>query len=233
MIRRFPLLRSAEEMADLVNEIGFLPFFVNSIPGFSIEESTPGELWFSESADGPWEWKGPAIERANCAYGKFFQNKAMYISREWFPHFANYRRDGYDFEGFYADGLARNQDKKLIDALNRTGPALTKALKREAGYAGKDGLKGFDGVLTRLQMQTFVLTDGIEHLTDRFGQAYGWGICRYATPEQRYGEDCFAEVYELPPEESQRRILEHLQKLLPDADDAARMRILGKPATLR
>ena len=233
MIRRFPLLRSADELADLVNELGFLPFFANSIPGFSIEESTPGELWFSDTADGPWEWTGPVIEKANCAYGKFFQNKAMYISREWFPDFANFRRDGYDFEGFYEEGFARSGDKKIVDALNRGGPLLSKSLKREAGYAGKDGLKGFDGALTRLQMQTFVLTDGIEYATDRFGQTYGWGICRYATPEQRFGEDFLAEAYELPPEESKRRLTEHLRKILPDADGDALARALGKTATNR
>ena len=233
MIRRFPLLRSAEELADLVNELGFLPFFANSIPGFSIEESTPGELWFSDTAEGPWDWKGPAMERANCAYGKFFQNKAMYISAEWFPDFANHRRDGYDFEGFYGDGFARTQDKKIIDALERRGPLLTKALKAEAGYAGKDGLKGFDGVLTRLQMQTFVLTDGIEYMTDRFGNRYGWGVCRYATPEQRFGADFFAEVYETPPEESKRKLFDHLRKILPDADGDALDLLIGKPATRR
>ena len=233
MIRRFPLLRSAEELASLINEIGFLPFFANAIPGFSIEESTPGELWFSDGADGPWEWKGPAIDKANCAYGKFFQNKAMYISLDWFPDFANYRRDGYDFEGFYEEGFARSQDKKIIDALNLGGPMLSKALKRVSGHAGKDGIKGFDGALTRLQMQTFLLTDGIEYATDRFGNPYGWGICRYATPEQRYGENCFADVYELPPEKSKQKLLAHLRKLLPDADDDALMRVIGKPATNR
>ena len=232
MIRRFPLLRSAEDLANLVNEIGFLPFFQNAIPGFSIEESTPGELWFSEEV-GPWEWKNPAIEQTNCAYGKFYQNKAMYISAEWFPDFANFRRDGYDFEGFYEDGFARSQDKKLIDALNRTGPVITKSLKREAGYAGKDGLKGFDGTITRLMMQTFVLIDGIEYMTDKFGQNYGWGVCRYATPEQRYGEDFLAEAYALPPEESKQKLLNHLRKILPDADPDALMRFLGKPASHR
>lgn len=233
MIRRFPLLRSAEELADLVNEIGFLPFFRNAIPGFSIEESTPGELWFADSVDGPWEWKGPAIERSGCAYGKFFQSKAMYISAQWFPDFANFRRDGYDFEGFYEDGFARNQDKKIIDALNRAGPLRTKALKCEAGYAGKDGLKGFDGTITRLMMQTFVLIDGIEYMTDQFGRAYGWGVCRYATPEQRFGADCFETVYERSPAESGERVLKQLKKILPDADGGDVTRLLGKPAAKR
>ena len=218
MIRRFPLLRSAQELASLVNEIGFLPFFVNPIPGFSIEESVPGELWFADNVDGPWEWKDPAIRAANCAYGKFYQGRAMYISAEWFADFCNYRRDGYDFEGFYEDGFARKRDKRILDALNELGPAQARDLKREARL-DRDERRGFDGMLTRLQMQTFLLIDGIEY--------------RYATPEQRFGEDFLAGAYERPCEESAARILRHLQKLLPDADGVALAQLLGKPAAGR
>ena len=63
-----PILNSAEELAELVNEIGFLPFFRNHIPGFSIEEHTPPERWFSDTLEGPWEWKGPIIRRTGGTY---------------------------------------------------------------------------------------------------------------------------------------------------------------------
>ena len=227
MIRRFPLLRSANDLAALVNEVGFVPFFINEIPGFSIEESTPGELWFEEGADGPWEWKDRTIQGAGCAYGKFYRGRAMYISREWFPDFCNYRRDGYDFEGFYNDGHAGKRDKRLLDALAETGPAQARDLKRQAKF-DKDERRGFDGLLTRLQMQTFLLIDGIEYRVDRFGRAYGWGVCRYATPEQRFGEGFLAEAYEREPKESGQRILEQLHKLLPDASESALAAVLGK-----
>ena len=230
MIRRLPPLRSAQELASLVNEIGFLPFFANPIPGFSIEEATPGELWFADDADGPWEWKDPAIRAANCAYGKFYQGRAMYISAEWFADFCNYRRDGYDFEGFYEDGFARKRDKRILDALNELGPAQARDLKREARL-DRDERRGFDGMLTRLQMQTFLLIDGIEYRRDRLGKVYGWGVCRYATPEQRFGEDFLSAAYERPGEESATRILQHLQKLLPDAEGDALAQLLGRPAT--
>ncbi len=232
MIRRFPLLRDAGNLANLINDVGFLPFFANSIPGFSIEETTPGELWFSEGTDGPWEWKDPAIRAANCAYGKFYQGRAMYVSAEWFPDFCNYRRDGYDFEGFYGDGHAGRRDKRLMDALAEIGPAQGRELKRAAKFDPSDA-KGFDGLLTRLQMQTFLLIDGIEYRVDRFGQVYGWGVCRYAAPEQRFGEDFLTDIYETPPGESGQRILRHLKKLLPDADEDALRALLGKPASGR
>ena len=37
---------------------------------------TPPGLWFSATADGPWEWKGPVARTKTCLYGKFFRKKA-------------------------------------------------------------------------------------------------------------------------------------------------------------
>ena len=223
----FPLLDSAERIAALVNDIGFLPFFRNQIPGFSIEEHTPRERWFSDTLDGPWEWKGPVIRLTGGAYGKFFQNKAGFVSRDWFYDFANYRRDGYDFDARYDDGLAERRDLLLINALEKLGPSLSRTLKREAGYGGKDGLKGFDTVITRLQMQGYVMTSDFSYMTDRFGKPYGWGVCRYATPEQYFGPDFGYLCYIREPEESYARILDHLRRLLPWAEEAALRKLLG------
>ena len=223
----FPLLQSAGDIAALVNDVGFLPFFRNHIPGFSIEEHTPPERWFSDTLDGPWEWKGPVLRRSGGTYGKFFMNKAGFISRDWFYDFANYRRDGYDFDARYDDGLAGHRDLLLIQALEKAGPALSKTLKREAGFGGKDGLKGFDTVITRLQMQGYVLTADFEYMTDKLGRPYGWGVCRYATPEQLFGPDFGDRAYRCAPEVSYARLLEHLQKRLPDASEAALRRLLG------
>lgn len=48
------------------------------------------------------------------AYGKFFDKKAGFISVEWVPVFANYRRDGYDFDALYEDGKAPLKHKKIM-----------------------------------------------------------------------------------------------------------------------
>ena len=47
-------IHNPEDVFKLVQEIGFLPFFENRIPGFSIEEMTPASLWFTD-VPGPWE----------------------------------------------------------------------------------------------------------------------------------------------------------------------------------
>lgn len=50
-------IQKMEDLVDLVNEIGFLPMFSNSLPGYSVEECTPSELMFEGKAEGPWKWR--------------------------------------------------------------------------------------------------------------------------------------------------------------------------------
>lgn len=39
------------------------------------------------------------------------------MSREWIPDFANFRRDGYDFDARWDDGLASYKDKELYETI--------------------------------------------------------------------------------------------------------------------
>lgn len=103
------------------------------------------------------------VRRGVVAYGKLFTKKAGLVSWEWYPDLANYRRNGYDFDAHYEDGLASHREKRVKD------------LKRLAGFGG-DGLKGFDTVMTNLQMQTYVTVHSFESAYDKYGQPYGWGV---------------------------------------------------------
>lgn len=221
-----PLVEYEDELAQLINEIGFLPFFDSPVSGFSLKNCVPPELWFPEEGDGVWEWKGPAITLSGCAYGKYIKNKAAFISREWFPDFANYRRDGYDFDARYDDGLASFKEKRIYDTLEREESMLSKELKKKSGFAG-EGKSGYDTALTRLQMRGYITTTDFEHALDSKGNFYGWGIARYATPEAHFGEDFTARVYARTPAESAQRILDHLRKLLPQAAEEQLRAILG------
>lgn len=221
-----PIVDRQEELAALINEIGFLPFFQSPVPGFSLKDCVPPELWFPDEGDGVWEWKGPVIRRSGGAYGKFFKGKAAFISREWYPDFANYRRDGYDFDAAYDDGLASFKEKKIYDTLAEAGDLLSKELRRRSAFAGQ-AKTGYDTTLTRLQMRGYITTADFEYALDSKGNPYGWGIARYATPESHFGEDFTGRVYSRTPEESARRILGHLEGLLPQATPAQLRALLG------
>ena len=60
-------ITSPEALAERVEELGFLPLFRCCVPGLSVEEMTPRELWFAPDTDGPWEWKGPVLRTGRCA----------------------------------------------------------------------------------------------------------------------------------------------------------------------
>ena len=200
-----PQITSAEELEALVQQMGFLPFFACSIPHFSVEEFTPGHYWFVEGQDGPWEWRMEAARRGAVAYGKLFSKKAGLVSREWYPDLANYRRDGYDFDARYEDGLAGYREKQIMDVLLREGPMLSKDLKRLAGFVS-GGLKGFDTDITNLQMQTYITVHSFEYAQDKQGRPYGWGIARYTVTEDVLGAEVTRGAYSRSPEESRERI---------------------------
>ncbi len=210
-------IRSKKDLIDAVEKFGFLPYFRNSVEGFSIEEHIQPKYWFG-GVEGAWEWKGPVIRETGCAYGKFFENKAVYVSREWFADFANYRRDGYDFDARYEDGLARRTDKFLYDLLSENAPVISKRLKQLGDYR-KGGNKGFDTSMTRLQQQCYAVISDFVYLTDKHGEPYGWGVAEYSTPELFLGKDFTDNVYKREPQQSYERVFEHLKKILPHASE--------------
>ena len=219
----FRKLKSAEDIISLVKETGFLPFFKNGIEGFSVEECTPRELWFTE-ADGPWEWKGPIARSGECVYGKFFRGKAGFVSLDMFPDLANYRRDGYDFDARYDDGLAALKDKTVYDVIDQNGEILSKKIKSLLNYK-KDGNKGFDSIITRLQMQTYINVADFVYMRDKNGAQYGWGVAVYTTPEHSFGK-LAASAYRTDPSKSKELVIKRLREVLPRADECEILRLI-------
>lgn len=207
---RLPLIKSMDDIISITEDFGFLPFFQNEIEGFSIEDACPN-MW--SLPEGPWEWKGPIIRKGKSVYGKLFKGKAGYINISWLPDFANYRRDGYDFDSRYDDGKAQYKDKGIYEAILASGSCHTKDLKSALGY-GKDGAKGFETVMTRLQMQTYVVIEDFDYMTDKNGKRYGWGVARWSTPEHVYGKEFVRSGYSCNPLESKERIIRHLSQKL-------------------
>lgn len=221
---KLPIIVNARELADLVREIGFLPLFSFEIRGFSLQECTPEGYWFVKDVEGPWEWREEVAAGGEIAYAKLFNKKAGFISSEWYPDFANYRRDGYDFDARYDDGLASMPSKRIMDVLMEYGDGLLSSdLKQKAGFV-KEAAKGFDTAMTHLQMQTYITASRFEYKQDKEGRPYGWGVGRYAVSENIFGAERVTSRYNVKPEESKGRIMEHVAKLFPDADE----KIIGK-----
>ena len=210
-------ISTQRDIEEAVEKYGILPYFRNSIEGFSIEEHIAPERWFSD-IEGAWEWKGPVIRNTGCAYGKFFEKKAAFVRRDLFCELANHRRDGYDFDARYDDGLARRSDKQLYDLIDEHAPVVSTQLKKLGGY-GKNGVKGFDSAIARLQYQCYVLTSDFVYMTDRNGNEYGWGTAVYSTPEKLFGKDFTECVYANDPSESYETVFRHIRSIFPSESD--------------
>ena len=222
-------IKSKNDLIKAIEKYGFLPFFANEIEGFSIEEHISPDCWWTSDSGrwDAWEWKGPIIQETRCAYGKFIDKKAMYISKKWFYDFANYRRDGYDFDARFEDHLATYNEQFLYNIISSKHSIRSKDAKALGGYIkpkkkGPDQWeprKGFDTTITKLQMMTYVLITDFDYEVDKHGNTYGWGVARYATPESFYGSSFSKHVYKRTPEESRVRIKKHLLKILPNATE--------------
>lgn len=134
----------------------FLPFFSSNIPNFSVDALTPSSVWDEYLGLGPWLWRDDIAKNKDCIYGKFFKNKVGYVAVEYFAHFANFRRDGYDLDARYDEGLLRYEDKVLFDFIEKNGPIGALALKRKMGVE-KEKTAHFESSLTRLQMLTYIV----------------------------------------------------------------------------
>ncbi len=223
------MITSQKKLHDRIQEWGFLPFFRHRVAGFSIEEHTPEELWFSDlQMASAWEWKGPVItENWDCTYGKFFRGKAGFVSLDWLPDFANWRRSVWPIESFSEDA------RHILDVLRENESMLSRELKKASGftlarkkkfdYFGNEDQEAnshngatFDKIINEMQMGTHVVIADFEYNYSRSGERYGWGVARYCTPEALYGEEQLTCLR--TPEESRQRILQHLNALFPDAN---------------
>ncbi len=219
------VIKSASDIEEATLYFGFLPFFKNNVPGFSIAEHTPKEYWFSSDRDGPWEWKDPVIQNKKCAYGKFFRGRAGYIDVTLLPDFCNYRRDGYDLDALYEDGKLAFSQKQLYDTVVAETEILSPELRDVCCY-GIDGKKGYDQAVTKLQMQTYLTFSGIEYEIGKNGKVYGWGVAKFTTPENLYGKSFIRSAYKKPPEKSFEKLLKRLKDTLPEADEKSLIKLI-------
>ncbi len=226
-------IQSASDAITYIRRIGFIPLFSNSIPGFSLEEHTsPSQWWSGDSETDPWVWRQILSSDPTVAYGKFFNRNAGFISKDWFPVFANYRRNGYDFDALFEDELASYRSKKIMDVFELDDEAvgcqiMSNEVKALAGFSKEGGEKNFEGVLTHLQMQTYLLMGDFRQKKNKKGQLYGWSIAVMETPETKWGRDFVTSCYSEDPVVSWNRITEKMRRSFHNAGDKEIVKLLG------
>ena len=231
-------IRTWNELVNWINEVGFLPLFANDVKGFSAEEHVSPDYWWTGVRDeDPWEWREIIASSHRVAYGKFFDQKAGFISLEWLPYFANFRRKGYDFDSRWEDGLASRREKIIMDMLtgrdedgDMTFPddqILSTELKKKAGF-GKGGEKNYSGIVTGLQMQTYLVITDFRRRTNKKGEEYGMAVSVMLPPEAVWGYEAVTAAYNESPAESYDRIVSRVIEKFPGAKEGDVIRLIGR-----
>jgi len=214
-------IASCAQLRSLVLETGFLPLSPCAVPGFSVEEMTRDMAWWSGDPEkDPWRWRERIAAQGEIAYGKFFDKKAGFVSKEWFAHFANARRDGYDFDTAYELGMAPSGAKRIMDCLANDALVPFPTLKRACGQIG------LTAGLSFLQTRAYVVIRGTMLRRKKTGEEYGWPCNLFSTAEALFGEESVRARYDTAPSRSREIILKHLSGEMPDAPVASLQKIL-------
>lgn len=221
---KYPEIHNSTELAAFIDEIGFLPLLSMGIPGWSAEEIADEDCQYTKLPDGGWEWplwewKGSVIQESNCAYGKFFNGKAGFVSKKWWPDFCNWRR----FHNPYP--APESIEEAILLTLKENGSMITRQLRSACGFTGSKMRSRFDSFLTRLEMGSYIITEDFIYPHDKHGRKYGWGWSLLTTPEILFGhEACHPSR---TPNDSYERIMAHLKEILPNCPDQILKRLLG------
>ncbi len=223
---RTPVVSSAEGMLNLIHEYQLIPFFTNLVPGFSVEEHTPPELWFTEESLGPWDWKIDCIQDGDIAYGKFLLGgKAAFATVDVYRELMNWRRSLPKYR-------PTADQQKVLDYMEGQGSISVPEIRKLMGITKSAA----DALLARIQMQTRIITGVITRIYRGADLQYsGWQRSTFCSPEALF------EGIELPipgyvprtlkssltPEQSLEFLKETIRKVCGDIPDKVLMKILG------
>ena len=205
-------------MIQTIREFGIIPFFHGKIPGWSIEELTEPDFWFTSSEElGSWDWKIEAVRQGTIAYGKFIRNKAAFATVEWYAHLMNWRRSlpqyriplGEQYSGnTLMDRLYKTLSPTLLNAIKEFGamePTEMRGLLQER--TTEEALKSIGGSMNKylfpkikrtavdflnlyLEMGTWTVIGDFQRIFRGRNQEYtGWQRSSITTPELLFGEE--------------------------------------------
>ena len=104
---------------------------------------------------------------------------------------------------------------------------MSSDVKALAGFGKGSGEKNFNGILTELQMQTYLIVSQFLQKKNKKGQSYGWHIAVMETPETKWGREHVTSFYSEDPADSWNKITARMKQFYPDAEDKQIRKMLG------
>lgn len=238
------IINSAASMIKVIRAYGFIPLFKCGIKGWSIEEMTDPEYWFTSSDQlGPWDWKIEAVREGDIAYGKFLGGAAGFATTEYYRHLMNYRRSlpryrvvlGEDFQSTKQNEILMKalapeayrtitetggvESKDIRMALNKAVTpelleSVTPSCRANLSPSVKKSIS--DTVISFLEMGTWsVVADFIRLYRGKNLEYNGWQRSILTTPDELFEQSV---VVDCTPEESRQFLIEHVKSFYPNEE---------------
>ena len=221
-----PAVKDQEGMLRLIKKYRLIPFFVNPVSGFSIEEHTPGEFWLTEEHLGPWDWKIECVRSGDIAYGKFlYGGKAAFATVDVYREIINWRRSLPKYR-------PNAHQQKVLEYVDEHGSVSVPEVRELLGI----NKAGADALLSKLQMQARLITGDITRVYRGPDLKYsGWQRSSFCTPEALFEDMDFPFPGNKPrtlrssltPAESLEFLKETIRESCGDVPDKVLMKILG------
>ncbi len=225
-IARTPVVRDWESMVRLIQEFRLVLFFSNPVPGYSIQEHTPADSWFTEDNLGPWDWKIDCVQTGDIAYGKFlWGGKAAFATVDVYRELMNWRRSLPKYS-------PTGEQQKVLDLMEERG-SITVTDVRLLLQVKKAAA---DALLSRLQMQTRVITGDITRVYRGPDLKYsGWQRSSFCAPEALFEDMDFpfpgyrprTLTSSLTPSESLDYLKETVRNVCGDISERILMKMIG------
>lgn len=220
-----PRVLDQESMLELIREYRIIPFFENPITGFSVEEHTPHDLWFTEENLGPWDWKIYSVQSGDVAYGKFlWGGKAAFATVDVYRELLNWRRA----QPKYAPS---EDQQRILDYVAEHGSIGVAEVRKLLGIKKAAA----DNLLARLQMQTRLVTGDIIRVYRGVDLTYsGWQRSSFCAPESLFQDLDFpfpgfkpvSLKSSLTPQESLEYVKENVRRICGDVPEKLLSKLL-------
>ncbi|MDZ7379192.1 MAG: winged helix DNA-binding domain-containing protein [candidate division KSB1 bacterium] len=181
---------SIPEALDFVNSVGFcfafaarhseLPCLWHAVRG-ERNPRLPEHIQHDWSIGLVWEAKDVLAAERKIYYGKALRSRPTMISLQFFPQF--YRAQGRqgdqeEYLALYRRGVLSPAARRIMDALSKRAPQITRELKSASGLARPEDSYAFDRTMAELQMQLLVVK--VAELDEPFTFVWDLVVRRFA-----------------------------------------------------
>jgi hypothetical protein len=161
-----------------INDTGFCTAFTAGLGLPCLREAVAGEreptmpehIQHDYAIGMVWRLKDTLASRKSAYYGKALAGRPAFISLDLLPSFLKLRIDRTGYLAMYRRGQLAHCAKLVMDALSRSGPSETRALKLASGYSAASKRTQFDAAMKQLQESFLALK--VEERYDPF--TYVW-----------------------------------------------------------